>query len=137
MEIRRFLIQDRHDLKTHIPQLQIMCDYFTPFSSWMEKQIETASDVLYAVKDDMVLGYVIADKKKKHLQIELICVGKEGRSMKGIGTALMKECETIAKEYSLPEIQLDAQERAVGFYEKLGYTEVKRSKKEVIMKKTL
>lgn len=137
MEIRRFLIGNRKDLNEHIPQLQKMCDYFKPLSTWMEKQIETASDVLYAIKDDQILGYVIANKEKKHLQIELICVGEEGRSMKGIGTALMKECEKLAKEYLLREIRLDAQTRAVGFYEKLGYTEIKKTKKETTMKKTI
>ena len=137
MEIQRYPLHSRKDLKEHIPQLQTMCDYFTPLSGWMEKKIESASDILYAVKSDAIVGYVIADKKKKYLEIELICVGQEGRTMKGTGTALMKECETIANEYSLSEIRLDAQPQAIGFYTKLGYTEVKKHKHGSLMKKSL
>lgn len=137
MEIQRYLIQNRRDLKNHIPLMKTMCDYFTPLAGWLDEKIKTVSDVLYAVKDDMILGYVIADNKKTHLEIELICVGPEGRTIKGIGTRLMQSCEKIAMEYGLPEIRLEAQFQAVDFYKKLRFIEVSRDEHGVVMKKTL
>ena len=137
MEIRRYQINNRRELKDHIPHLQEMCDYFTPLSGWMEKQLQSASDILYAMKDETLLGYVIGDKRSRHFEVELICVGKEGRSMKGIGTKLMNECERLATEYGLKEIRLDAQPQAVGFYKKLGFIELEKDKHGSLMKKSL
>jgi ribosomal protein S18 acetylase RimI-like enzyme len=137
MEIRRYQINNRRELKDHIPHLQEMCDYFTPLSGWMEKQLQSASDILYAMKDETLLGYVIGDKRSRHFEVELICVGKEGRSMKGIGTKLMNECERLATEYGLKEIRLDAQPEAVGFYKKLGFIELEKVKHGSLMKKSL
>jgi ribosomal protein S18 acetylase RimI-like enzyme len=137
MEIQRYSIDNRADLEHHIPHLKTMCDYFTPLGSWLLDQIKSASDVVYVVENDVILGYVIADKKTTHLEIELICVGEEGRRMKGVGTRLMNECEKIAREYALREIRLDAQFRAVDFYKKLGYSEVNSHKQGVLMKKRI
>lgn len=137
MEIHRFLPSERNAIKKDIPALQKMCGYFTPLESWMETQINTASDVLYAVKDKEVLGFLIADNRKTHLQVELVCVGEKGKAMKGIGTALMKQAEVIAKEYSLPQIRLDSQFEAENFYKKLNYKEMDRNNLGIYMKKNL
>ncbi len=137
MEIQRFSIKQRNQLKQHIPLLVTMCDYFTPLNSWMAEKIQDVTDVFYAVKDDKILGYVLADNKKSHLEIELICVGPEGRAMKGIGKALMKACENAAKSYKLSEIQLDAQKEAEGFYKYLGYSILSRNNSGVRMKKNI
>ena len=137
MEIQRFSIKQRNQLKQHIPLLVTMCDYFTPINNWMADKIKNVSDVFYAVKGDTILGYVIADKQPTHLEIELICVGPEGRAMKGIGKILMKACEDAAKNYKLPEIQLDAQHKAEGFYKHLGYTILSKNNSGVRMKKNL
>ncbi len=114
-----------------------MCDYFSPLESWLKYQISNASDILYAIHDDTILGYLIADKKKTYMEIELICVGEKGRAMKGIGAKLMKEIEAITKSYGLSEILLDSQFQAEGFYKKLNYVEVKRNEYGVTMKKEL
>ncbi len=124
-------------MKQHIPLLVTMCDYFTPLNSWMADKIKDVSDIFYAAKDDKILGYVLADNHKTHLEIELICVGPEGRAMKGIGKKLMQACEDAAKTYKLPEIQLDAQHKAEGFYKHLGYTIVSKNNSGVRMKKNL
>ena len=137
MEIQRYSIKQRNQLKQHIPLLVTMCDYFTPLNSWMAEKIKDVSDIFYAVKDEKILGYVIADNQSTHLEIELICVGPEGRTMKGIGKKLMQACEEAAKEYTLPEIQLDAQLQAEGFYKHLGYTNIHRNNTGVRMKKNL
>ncbi len=137
MEVKRFPIEKRNQLKQHIPLLVTMCDYFTPLNSWMAEKIKDVTDVFYAVKGDEILGYVLADNQKTHLEIELICVGPDGRKMKGIGKKLMQACEDAAKEYNLPEIQLDAQTSAEGFYKHLGYTNLHRNNTGVRMKKKL
>jgi ribosomal protein S18 acetylase RimI-like enzyme len=137
MEIQRFLITQRNQLKPHIPLLVSMCDYFTPYNIWMDERIQNVSDVLYAVKKHTILGYVLLDKKDGYLEVELICVGPEGRAMKGIGRKLMERTEEIAREYKLPEIQLDAQMKAEGFYKQLGYRNVYRSNEGIRMKKNL
>ncbi len=137
MEIQRFSIKQRNQLKQHIPLLVTMCDYFTPLNSWMADKIKDVSDVFYAVKGNTILGYVIADKQPTHLEIELICVGPEGRAMKGIGKKLMEACEEAAKTYKLSEIQLDAQHKAEGFYKHLGYTMLSKNNSGVRMKKNL
>ncbi len=137
MEIQRFPIKQRNQLKKHIPLLVTMCDYFIPLNTWMAEKIKSVSDVFYAVKDDKILGYIIADNQKTHLEIELICVGPEGRAMKGIGKKLMQACEDAARDYKLPQIQLDAQTKAEGFYLHLGYTIVKKWNEGARLKKNL
>jgi ribosomal protein S18 acetylase RimI-like enzyme len=124
-------------LKYDLSKLQDMCGYFTPLGSWLRKQLETASDVVYAVEGDILYGYIILDKKDDHLEVELICVGEEARKQKGIGTALMKKAEEIAKEYGLEELALDSQFQAEGFYKKLHFKEVSRNNLGVRMKKKL
>lgn len=137
MEIQRFPIKQRNQLKSHIPLLVTMCDYFTPLNTWMEERMTNVSDVLYAVKDNTILGYALLDKKDGFLELELICVGPEGRAMKGIGKTLMEATEDVAKGYKLSEVQLDAQHKVEGFYKHLGYRTIERSEEGVRMKKNL
>jgi ribosomal protein S18 acetylase RimI-like enzyme len=137
MEIQRYSLKRRDKVKLDIPTLKTMCDYFTPLESWLKDRLSNASDIIYCVKGDTLLGYLIANKKRTYLEIELICVGAEGRAMKGIGTKLMERCEQIALDYGLRELQLDSQLQAEGFYGKLGYTEVFRTKNSIRMKKRL
>jgi ribosomal protein S18 acetylase RimI-like enzyme len=137
MNIHRFQLKDRNSMKKNLLELMKMCDYFSPLESWLKYQISNASDILYAIHDDTILGYLIADKKKTYMEIELICVGEKGRAMKGIGAKLMKEIEAITKSYGLSEILLDSQFQAEGFYKKLNYVEIKRNEFGVTMKKEL
>lgn len=103
----------------------------------MEERMTNVSDVLYAVKGKTILGYALLDTKDGYLELELICVGPEGRAMKGIGKKLMEATEKIAKEYKLPEVQLDAQIKAEGFYKYLGYTNIERDNEGIRMKKVV
>jgi ribosomal protein S18 acetylase RimI-like enzyme len=103
----------------------------------MEEQMTNVTDVLYAVKGKTIVGYALLDTKDGYLELELICVGPEGRAMKGIGKQLMEETERIAKEYKLPEVRLDAQLQAEGFYTKLGYRTIERSNEGLRMKKNI
>ena len=121
----------------HIAELRDMCGYFSPLNTWLHHQIESASDVIYAIEDDSLFGYIILDKKPTHLEVELICVGQEGQKRKGIGKSLMMEAEAIAKDYGLSKIELDSQFAAEGFYKKLNFKEVSRNNHGVRMKKTL
>lgn len=124
-------------LKPDVSNLQDMCGYFTPLASWLREQLETASDIVYAVEGDILFGYIILDKKDDHLEVELICVGEEARKQKGVGTALMKRAGEIAKEYGLKELGLDSQFQAEGFYKKLNFKEVSRNHFGIRMKKKL
>jgi GNAT superfamily N-acetyltransferase len=111
-----------------------MCGYFTPLDDWLAEQIDNVSDILYATEDGKILGYLIADNRKTHLEIELICVG-EGK--KGTGRQLLEKAEAIAREYGCPEIQLDSQLPAEGFYKKLSYKEISRNEHGIRMKKNV
>ena len=136
MEIQRFSIKQRNQLKPHIPILVTMCDYFTPLNTWLEERMTNVSDILYVVQHKDIVGYALLDKKEGYLELELICVGPEGRG-KGIGKQLMLATEEIAKEYKVSEIQLDAQFKAERFYKSLGYSNVERSEEGVRMKKMI
>jgi len=120
-----------------IPVLQKMCGYFTPLEDWLVERLKSASDILYAQNGDDILGFLIADNQTTHLEVELICVSVKGREIKGIGTNLMKTAESIAKEYSLPEIRLESQFQAEEFYKKLNYQNYKRNEFGVSMKKVV
>ena len=137
MEVKRFLTKERNSIMKDVPTLQKMCGYFTPLEDWLVDKLNTASDILYALEGREVLGFLIADKKESHLEIELICVGIKGREIKGIGTTLMKQAEQIAKEYGVKEIRLESQFEAEGFYKRLNYTNYKRDEYGVSMKKTI
>ncbi len=128
---------NRKKTEKNIAELQDMCGYFSPLNSWLRTQLDTASDVVYAMDGENLYGYILLDKKKDHLEVELICVGKEGQKQKGIGWALMKKAEEIAHEYKLSEIQLDSQFAAEGFYKKLNFEEVSRNNHGVRMKKSM
>ncbi len=128
---------NRKKTENNIAELQDMCGYFSPLNSWLRTQLDTASDVVYAMDGENLYGYILLDKKKDHLEVELICVGKEGQKQKGIGRALMKKAEEIAHEYNLSEIQLDSQFAAEGFYKKLNFEEVSRNNHGVRMKKSM
>ena len=114
-----------------------MCGYFTPLEDWLVERLKSASDILYAQNGDDILGFLIADNQTTHLEVELICVSVKGREIKGIGTNLMKTAESIAKEYSLPEIRLESQFHAEEIYKKLNYQNYKRNEYGVSMKKVV
>jgi ribosomal protein S18 acetylase RimI-like enzyme len=137
MKFQRIPAANRKRSEKDIQEMQDMCGYFSPLNSWLRSQIESASDVVYAMEENILYGYIILDKKPKHLEIELICVGQEGQKRKGIGKSLMQEAEEIAKDYGLFKIELDSQFAAEGFYKKLNFNEISRNNHGVRMKKTL
>ena len=141
MEFHRANNSNRKELESKLSNLQDMCDYFRPMNSWLRGHLDKASDIIIAKDKDRLYGYIILDKypthdEPTHLELELICVGKEGQG-KGVGTGLMKQAELVAKKYGLKEIALDAQFQAEGFYKKLNYKEVSRNNQGVRMKKIL
>ncbi len=137
MEIKRLPVDARNVIRGDIPTLQSMCGTFLPREDWLKDQVTNASDILYALDGKNILGYLIANKQNTHLEIELICVGREGRALTGVGRALMAVAEEIAKEYGLTQIQLDSQFSAEGFYEKLNYKVNSRNNSGIRMKKVL
>ena len=137
MKFQRVAPADRKSSEKDIAEMQDMCGYFSPLNSWLRSQIESASDVVYAMEDDILYGYIILDKKTTHLEVELICVGEQGQKRKGVGKALMQEAEAIAKGYGLSKIELDSQFAAEGFYKKLNFKEISRNNHGVRMKKNM
>lgn len=57
--------------------------------------------------------------------IQRVAVEKAFRH-RGVGAALLKAMRTFAAEVQAPELRLDAQLQAVGFYKALGYTPTER-----------
>ncbi len=138
MRLERVIKKNKNKKNFFEPEisvLQDMCGYFTPLGSWVRDQLDNASDIVYALKEDTLYGYIILDRKESHLEVELICVGEEGQKQKGVGRALMNKAEEIAKEYGLDELALDSQFKAEGFYKKLNFKEVSRNNLGVRMKK--
>ena len=130
-------MNQRKKTEKDIAELRDMCGYFSPLNSWLRTQLDKASDVVYAMDGDTLYGYLILDKKEDHLEVELICVSKEGQKQKGIGRSLMMKAEEIAREYELKQIELDSQPQAKGFYKKLNYENDSRDNSGYRMMKKL
>ncbi|HHW90259.1 MAG TPA: GNAT family N-acetyltransferase [Clostridiales bacterium] len=71
-------------------------------------------------KDDTLVAYARAKVKGEVLRLGRILVKKEYRGQ-GLGKAIMKYCEEIAKQNNCAVLELHAQHQAIEFYEKLGY----------------
>ena len=67
-----------------------------------------------------VAGCRIAFPDEKTGKIERVCVVRE-KQKGGYGRILIKEAEEWLKEYGIQHIVINSQDRAAGFYEKLGY----------------
>ena len=67
-----------------------------------------------------VAGCRITFPKKKTGKIERVCVVRE-KQKSGYGRILIQEAENWLKEFGVKHIVISSQDRAAGFYEKLGY----------------
>lgn len=67
-----------------------------------------------------IAGCRIAFPDEKTGKIERVCVVRE-KQKGGYGRILIKEAEEWLKEYGIQHIVISSQDRAAGFYEKLGY----------------
>ena len=67
-----------------------------------------------------VAGCRIAFPDEKTGKIERVCVVR-GKQKGGYGRILIQEAENWLKEYGVNHIVISSQDRAAGFYEKLGY----------------
>ena len=84
-----------------------------------EKEEELQAVIL--VEDHKpVAGCRIAFPDEKTGKIERVCVVRE-KQKGGSGRILIKEAEEWLKEYGIQHIVISSQDRAAGFYEKLGY----------------
>jgi len=78
-----------------------------------------------------VVGYIdnqaactarVIEKENEILKIQRVAVSKDFRK-RGLGLALLQEIEKIANEtFESKKMQLDAQDHAIPFYEKNGFT---------------
>lgn len=67
-----------------------------------------------------VAGCRIAFPAEKTGKIERVCVVRE-KQKSGYGRVLVEAAEKWLKEYGVEHIVITSQDRAAGFYEKLGY----------------
>ena len=67
-----------------------------------------------------VAGCRIAFPAEKTGKIERVCVVRE-KQKSGYGRVLIEAAEKWLKEYGVEHIVITSQDRAAGFYEKLGY----------------
>ena len=67
-----------------------------------------------------VAGCRIAFPAEKTGKIERVCVVRE-KQKSGYGRVLIEAAEKCLKEYGVDHIVITSQDRAAGFYEKLGY----------------
>lgn len=75
----------------------------------------------YAIKDEQLIGGIIANKKMQWIDVEIVFIDKQYRGQ-GIASQLINRMETYCKENDLVGIHLCTLDfQAKGFYEKLNF----------------
>lgn len=85
-----------------------------------DEKEEELQAVLLIEDHKPVAGCRIAFPDKKTGKIERVCVVRE-KQKGGYGRILIEEAEKWLKEYGVNHIVISSQDRAAGFYEKVGY----------------
>ena len=85
-----------------------------------DEKEEDLQAVLLVENHKPVAGCRIAFPDEKTGKIERVCVVRE-KQKGGYGRILIQEAENWLKEYDINHIVISSQDRAAGFYEKLGY----------------
>ena len=109
------------------------------FTAQLKDDLQNPKKYYYVLEiDDRVIGFIKTEPKKmnerRRLYISSVVIDKREQG-KGHGKVLMKDIEDKAKAQGFDEITLDVSaenERAVKFYEKLGFETAK-----YLMKKNL
>jgi predicted GNAT family N-acyltransferase len=88
-------------------------------------EIELESDEynyshLCLYKDEVLVAYARARSHGEIMHLGRILVKKEYRGQ-GLGAAIMNYCEQTALDRGCKVLELNAQYRAIGFYEKMGF----------------
>ena len=85
-----------------------------------DEKEEELQAVLLVEDHKPVAGCRIAFPDEKTGKIERVCVVRE-KQKGGYGRSLIEEAEKWLEEYGVNHIVISSQDRAAGFYEKLGY----------------
>lgn len=85
-----------------------------------DEKEEDLQAVLLVENHKPVAGCRIAFPDEKTGKIERVCVVRE-KQKGGYGRILIQEAENWLKEYGINHIVISSQDRAAGFYKKLGY----------------
>ena len=85
-----------------------------------DEKEEELQAVLLVEDHKPVAGCRIAFPDEKTGKIERVCVVRE-KQKGGYGRSLIAEAEKWLEEYGVNHIVISSQDRAAGFYEKLGY----------------
>mgnify|MGYP000142102012 CR=1 FL=1 len=88
--------------------------------SWEYTAFPVGGAVILIEDHKPVAGCRIAFPDEKTGKIERVCVVR-GKQKGGYGRILIQEAENWLKEYGVNHIVISSQDRAAGFYEKLGY----------------
>jgi ribosomal protein S18 acetylase RimI-like enzyme len=80
----------------------------------LRKRIENNDNILVAIHDEVIIGF-IAFRPKDHLSLLFVNKNFAGQ---GIGRELFLQCI-----HGITEVNLNSIDRAVGFYQKLGFKE--------------
>ncbi|MCC7552543.1 GNAT family N-acetyltransferase [Candidatus Micrarchaeota archaeon] len=104
------------------------------FMTQLKKELQNSKKYYYVLESDannQIIGFIKTEPKymgpRRRLYISSVIIDKREQG-KGYGKALMKDIEKKAKEQGFDEITLDVStenERAVKFYEKLGFETAK------------
>ncbi|MGJ9383899.1 GNAT family N-acetyltransferase [Salipaludibacillus sp. CF4.18] len=84
---------------------------------------EKESIHLVAYHDNQPIGAGRLRLEENYGKAERVCILSEMRG-KGLGAALMKEMEQVAREHGMDKLKLNAQTHAESFYKGIGYATV-------------
>ena len=81
-----------------------------------------STDILIAAFEEerMVACCVLTPQGKLSLRLRQMAVSKEAQG-KGVGRAMIRFAETVARDHGYPKVIMHARATALGFYEKMGY----------------
>jgi len=87
---------------------------------YTEQFARTPQLLIFAERDGRICGCILASVEEDHILVGPVAVAEDSRRM-GIGSAMMKEVETRAKEMGQNTLILGALEEAEPFYLSCGF----------------
>jgi len=125
-DIKEFMVFFRGSLKNLFPEYSQKAKEFFLKKEWTEKSIRnlvknSQVDVLIAVMNKRIVGDILINKPFGGVSfVSWIAVDPEFQKI-GIGSLLLKKCETVAKNNGSHKVTFWTARRNIGFYKKRGY----------------
>ena len=92
-----------------------------------------------AHQDDRIVGYYVLDQRGDYAFVEVLQVAKEFQGQ-GLGRKMMDRIEEFTARSGLEGVELCVQstnDKAIAFYESLGYRYVSRERNNLLFRKTM